>query len=334
MSHEFDARKARSLAHFGGGAPAADARAGRANFFPNGRARAVPRLSLGAPARIRMSVSDRAETIASWEDRARAYHDLTERWPLFGAVAGRLVDQLPEGFSGTALDLGAGAGLLSALVLERFPGARSVLVEPAPAMLAIAEARLGTRVAAAHVAPAEEVGRLGIRADACLANATAHLFDEERVLAGLRRVLPPGAIYAFNLWGHSFETTADEPAADWQAVVEGVFEEARLPRPEWPTAAVPRVRRRSGLERIARERGFELVTCRSDEDEISGTFHLDFALMAPTWLERVPEDRRAELVARARERLDQPIRVHSTCIVLVRRSASDDGDSQSVEEGP
>ncbi len=66
-------------------------------------------------------------------------------------------------------------------------------------MLAIAAARMGSRIAAAHNAPAEDVASLGVRGDACLANAAAHLFDEELVLAGLRRVLPPGAVYAFNL---------------------------------------------------------------------------------------------------------------------------------------
>ena len=93
------------------------------------------------------------------------------------------------------------------------------------------------------------------------------------------------------------------------------------PRPEWPTAAPRRVRRRADLERVAGERGFELLACHSDEDDSSGAFDIDFALMSPDWLECVPESRRVELAALARERLDIPIRVHSTRVVMVRTTA-------------
>ena len=43
--------------------------------------------------------------IESWDERARAYRDLVERYEVFGALAERLVAALPSDFAGPALDL-------------------------------------------------------------------------------------------------------------------------------------------------------------------------------------------------------------------------------------
>ena len=80
--------------------------------------------------------------IHSWHERARAYHTLTNTQPVFQAMADRLIDLLPAPFNGTAIDLAAGAGLVSELLLSRWPQARVYLVEPAQAMLDQALQRL------------------------------------------------------------------------------------------------------------------------------------------------------------------------------------------------
>ena len=74
------------------------------------------------------------QIIHSWQERAQAYQAMTERYALFTHLSERLVDLLPMPFTGTVIDLAAGAGLSTACVLERHPGAQVYLVEPAQAM--------------------------------------------------------------------------------------------------------------------------------------------------------------------------------------------------------
>lgn len=107
-----------------------------------------------------------------------------------------LLDAL-ERFSGRPLagadvvDVGAGTGIFSALLLER--GARVVAVEPNDAMRAAADERLGGRAGYRSVAgSAEATGLPGASADGVVAAQAFHWFDRAAFRREVARVLRPG----------------------------------------------------------------------------------------------------------------------------------------------
>ena len=111
------------------------------------------------------------QIIDSWQERARAYQGLTEHWPIFGRLADRLIDLLPSPVESPVLDLAAGAGLLSARLLQRHPQTRVYLVEPAEAMLELAVRRVGSRSIGHAQVSAAQLDRVSIRAGAVLCSA-------------------------------------------------------------------------------------------------------------------------------------------------------------------
>ena len=62
------------------------------------------------------------EIIRIWEGRAAAYDRLCHAQALFTLLSNRLIDMLPEDLQGAVLDIGAGSGLTSELLLARHPG--------------------------------------------------------------------------------------------------------------------------------------------------------------------------------------------------------------------
>ena len=160
--------------------------------------------------------------IQSWQDRASAYLQFTEQWSLFPQLANRLVDLIPVPFSGTALDLAAGAGLVSACLLQRHPHTRVYLVEPAEAMLALALPQLGDRVIGHTQLRAEDIGTVSIQADVILCSVAMHLIDEGQVFPGIAQCLKPDGLFIFNLWWHP---GSRPPYQSWAAVA-GVLEQS------------------------------------------------------------------------------------------------------------
>jgi SAM-dependent methyltransferase len=96
------------------------------------------------------------------------------------------------------VDVGAGTGILTALLLDR--GFRVVAVEPNRAMAAAAEGALGTRPGYRGVAgSAEETTLDEASADLVVAAQAFHWFDPARAGAELRRILRPPR-WAAVLW--------------------------------------------------------------------------------------------------------------------------------------
>src|SRR5262252_5045213 len=87
------------------------------------------------------------EKVRFWEARASAYDRLCRRWEIFSLLSNRLIDLLPASLQGPVLDIGAGAGLTSELLLARHPRCQAILIEPSEAMLNIARANLAGRPA-------------------------------------------------------------------------------------------------------------------------------------------------------------------------------------------
>jgi SAM-dependent methyltransferase len=95
----------------------------------------------------------------------------------------------------TVLDLGAGTGKLTRLLVSRFEGV--VAVEPDPGMRRLLVALVpGARILAGS---AEEIPLADASVDAVFAAETFHLYDWERALAEIARVLRPGGAFVL-MW--------------------------------------------------------------------------------------------------------------------------------------
>ena len=87
------------------------------------------------------------EKVRIWEARAPAYDRLCHHWEIFSLLSNRLIDLLPKDLHGSVLDIGAGSGLTSELLLARHPRCEAILIEPSEAMLNIARLNLAGRPA-------------------------------------------------------------------------------------------------------------------------------------------------------------------------------------------
>jgi SAM-dependent methyltransferase len=103
----------------------------------------------------------------------------------------------------TVLDLGAGTGKLTRLLIERF--ARVFAVEPAPAMRRVLEA--ACPAAEVHAGSADAIPLPDASVDAVYAGQAFHWFDDERSANEIARVLrPDGTLVAmFNSPGGPIE---------------------------------------------------------------------------------------------------------------------------------
>ncbi|SNS73053.1 Methyltransferase domain-containing protein [Geodermatophilus saharensis] len=130
--------------------------------------------------------------------------DWQQRRTSFGAVAADYAALRPGyppgavafllgGWPRRVLDLGAGTGLLTGVLLAA--GHEVVAVDPSPQMLDQLHARHpGVPV---HVGGAEAVPLPDRSVDAVVAGQAAHWFDPEPAAAELRRVLRPGSVVGF-----------------------------------------------------------------------------------------------------------------------------------------
>ena len=82
------------------------------------------------------------EKVRVWETRAPAYDRLICRYEIFSLLSHRLIDLLPADLHGTVLDIGAGSGLTSEILLERHPRCDAILIDPSRAMRKYTTARV------------------------------------------------------------------------------------------------------------------------------------------------------------------------------------------------
>lgn len=115
----------------------------------------------------------------------------------------------------TVLDLGAGTGKLTRLLLSRF--ADVVAVEPDPGMRRLLEPRCpGARILTGS---AEEIPLGDASVDAVFAAETFHVWDGEAALAEVARVLRPGGAFVL-LWNLPAGPTEPSTAAVARLVAE------------------------------------------------------------------------------------------------------------------
>jgi len=139
---------------------------------------------------------DKAVLARNFSDAAGQY----DSWATAQAeIARGLVRRLPEAAPVTSMvDLGCGSGMLSALLLERYPQARLLGLDLAEGMVAACRARWPeTPRARFVVGDAEDVRYVEHGVDLVASSCAAHWFsDPERTLRMWGRALKPGGILA------------------------------------------------------------------------------------------------------------------------------------------
>jgi tRNA (cmo5U34)-methyltransferase len=164
--------------------------------------------------------------IAQAFDRDARFYDPARRRlvPCFEPFYGAALDALPFARDAalSVLDLGAGTGLLTALIAERHPNARFTLVDVAAEMLAQARARFAAagerfRFVQADIAALAELGRH----DAVVSALAIHHLEapaKRRLFAAIHGALAPGGAFV-NADQMAGETPSEDAAqrARWEA---------------------------------------------------------------------------------------------------------------------
>ena len=261
------------------------------------------------------------EKVRVWEARAPAYDRLCRRWEIFSQLSNRLIDLLPANLHGRVLDIGAGSGLTSQLLLDRHPRCESILIEPSEAMLALARARLAGRPTEFFAMGLDSAPLRDRCAVAALASASMQFLDFDPACAALARLIEPGGHFAFNLWWHHWEDTKDRTSMKgWEAVAEAACRDEQLPPPEPPAAAAPRARPRSELASAARAHGFRLLFEHCDEYPTPIGFGVDFEAMDPNWpIKGLAQDARQAVLKRMHERAEGKLETLVSTRFLLRR---------------
>jgi malonyl-CoA O-methyltransferase len=139
---------------------------------------------------------DKASVARNFSSAARSY----DRWASAQArIASELVSRLPAGFAPRSIaDLGCGTGLLSARLLERFPGASLVGIDLSEGMVERCRARrIGDGRARFAAGDAEDPAALPRGADLIASSCAVQWFsDLPAALRAWAGALAPGGILA------------------------------------------------------------------------------------------------------------------------------------------
>ena len=222
--------------------------------------------------------------VRSWHERAAAYDRLCRRWDVFTLLSARLIEMLPARLDGDVLDIGAGSGLTSGLLLDRHPECSVTLLEPAQAMIDIARTHLAGRPARFLAMGLDGPPVTGLHAVAAIASASMQFVDFEPAFATLARIVEPRGHVAFNLWYHHWEETADRDEMGmygWIPIARAVCRDAGVDLVAPPPRPVPKTR--SDLMRTTQRHGFGLLAERCDRDSSPVAYGVDFMAMDKAW---------------------------------------------------
>ena len=242
------------------------------------------------------------EKVRFWDARAQAYDRFCRCWAIFSLLSNRLIDLLPADLQGSVLDVGAGSGLSSQLLLARHPQCRAILIDPSQAMMDIARLNLAECQAQFLVMGLDEAPARDLDCVAALASVSMQFLDLEPAFAALRRVISPGGHVAFNLWWHQWEETADrEGMSGWLPIAQTACREAQLPPPV-PASSPPKVKMRIEMMSASRRHGFQLLSEHRDEDRTPVCIGVDFQAMGADWpVKGLEQETRRELLQRMGE---------------------------------
>jgi SAM-dependent methyltransferase len=215
-----------------------------------------------------------------------------------------VVDELALDRESAVLDLGAGTGKLTSMLVAR--GLHVTAVEPSPAMLA--RLRASVPEAQALEGTAESIPLPGESVDAVTAAQAFHWFDADEALAEAHRVLRPGGGIAL-LWNRR------DLADPVQALLEGLTDPPERTTPRGWKLDVPAL--------VASTRSFGPVSS-SEFEHVQPTDEnrLMSRLRSSSFVAGLPSDRREALEQRLTAGLEQlgPVtRIAFTTIVYLAR---------------
>ena len=232
-----------------------------------------------------------------YDIEAQAYLDY---WaPIVHPIACRLLDELPERDVDSALDLGAGGGLLLPVIREKYRRAFVVGADRSEGLLALADQDA--------VLTATDAASLGFRSETfdlvVMAFVLFHLPDPVVGLKEARRVLKPGGVLGMTMW-----------AGDLVSPASRVWNEELEAHGAVPGASLGRIARHDLMDSPDKVRGllesagFVSVSAVVQEFthriELEEFVHLRMRVGGTRQrLESLDEDARRRCVARARERL-------------------------------
>jgi SAM-dependent methyltransferase len=242
-----------------------------------------------------MSDLQQEKIINSWHERADAYERLIGRYRIFTDMAMTLV-RLVEKSDAIVLDLAAGTGLVSRLLLERgrLSASSLYLIEPARQMCVHARKHLPQsyiyQIAAEDCLSIGELRRGSF--DFVVCNASMHLMCEEEIFPIVEQLLKPrSGSFLYTLWYHAFDETAnDGDNEEFEDCVNQALSFHEYPKyfsrdRSLPSASGRVLRSRNYLEETAEKFGLRLDSCEIFRDRIDMQFDLDFLLMRPDWLD-------------------------------------------------
>ena len=194
----------------------------------------------------------------------------------------------PEIYSGiegeAVLDLAAGTGKLTALLVDRFP--HVIAIEPLAAMRSLLEIHVPT--ARAMEGAAESIPLADESVDAVFVAEAFHWFDSAAAAREIERVLRPGGwlVVCFNDWRGGFEPGL---SAEARTMLQRVA--AELPPPGGP-------KEQTGAWRLGLGAFEPLEGMALDHEWVTDTFGLASYYVSVSSMSALAEDARLELRTR------------------------------------
>jgi len=242
-----------------------------------------------------MTDDKRKQTIDSWHLRADAYEILVQNHRIFTDMSMGLIKFVEENLRNKnddihIMDLAAGTGLLSKLLIEYLHISPSslYLIEPAERMCV----RARDNIKNSHVYQIAGEDCLLINDlprdyfDFILCNASMHLMSESDIYPIVSKLLKPNKGYfLYTLWYHAFdETQSYDQDEDFERYINDAMEYFNYPKYFTKTSPKSSARSRRYLEETAYKNGLQFESCRINMHRMSLSFDLDFMLMSPNWL--------------------------------------------------
>jgi ubiquinone/menaquinone biosynthesis C-methylase UbiE len=251
------------------------------------------------------------------DDTAPGYDDMAEGYarfwgPVIRPAAIKVLDlvaaRLDSGDEAHVLDVGSGTGSLAIAALERWPRHRVTGIDVAGSMLEVARrtadeqlARHVARRFRAEVAAADQLPFEDDTFDLAMSSFVLQLVDDRPgALREIRRVLRPGATFAWVAWERTDRAYAPDRIAN------EILDEAGFDPPE-PDSRPGDLESAEATEQEMRDAGYADITVRAGElaHEWDTQGYVDFYTLfdEASLFADLEDDERGELTEKLRERV-------------------------------